>query len=126
VTNRRPAEFFLGASSVQVNISARHGQISEATKTKILAKVEKLNRLHGRLTQIDVTLDLAHSENPLVELQVSAEHKHDFVATEQAGELWASLDGALHKLEQQLRKYKEKTVDRHRSGAAKSEAERGA
>lgn len=111
---------------MQVNISARHGQISEATKTKILAKVEKLNRLHGRLTQIDVTLDLGHSENPLVELQVSAEHKHDFVATEQAGELWASLDGALHKLEQQLRKYKEKTVDRHRSGAAKSEAEGGA
>jgi len=47
-------------------------------------------------------------------LKVSAEHKHDFVATEQAGEMWASVDGAMHKVEQQLRKYKQKVQEHHR------------
>lgn len=110
--------------SVQISISARHGQISEATRAKIHGKVEKLNRLFERLTQIDVTVDLDHAENPHVDLRVSAEHKHDFVAADQSGDLFASLDGAMHKVEQQLRKYKEKIVDRHRTNASRTEGER--
>jgi putative sigma-54 modulation protein len=49
-----------------------------------------------------------------VDLKASAEHKHDFVATCQADELMAALDIAVQKVEQQLRKYKEKIQDRHR------------
>ncbi len=104
---------------MQIKISTRHGHLSETTREKIEAKVEKLSRLHERLTEIVVTVDLEHPEKPTVDLQVSAEHKHDFVATEQSEELWASLDGAIHKIEQQLRRYKEKSVDRHRGPGAK-------
>jgi putative sigma-54 modulation protein len=102
---------------VQISISARHGHVSEATQAKVRAKVEKLARIFERLTAIEVTLDLEHPEAPEVEILVSAEHKHDFVAREQAAELMAALDGALPKLEQQLRKYKEKVQDRHRTPA---------
>jgi putative sigma-54 modulation protein len=100
---------------VQVSISARHGHLSEATKDKIRAKVEKLARLFERLTAIEVTVDLEHEENPAVDVRVSAEHKHDFVAAEQSTSLMASLDGVMHKLEHQLRKYKEKVQDHHRT-----------
>jgi putative sigma-54 modulation protein len=99
---------------VQINISTRHGHISEATREKIQAKLEKLSRLFERLTAIELTLDLEHEEDPLLDLRVSAEHKHDFVATDRGGTLMASLDNCIHKLEQQLRKYKEKVLDRHR------------
>ncbi|HEX5443848.1 MAG TPA: ribosome-associated translation inhibitor RaiA [Pirellulales bacterium] len=99
---------------MQIRISARHGHLSDATQAKITAKLERLPRLFERLTAIEVTVDLEHRENPAVDLRVSAEHKHDFVATEQAGDLMASLDGCLHKLEQQLRKYKQKVQDHHK------------
>jgi len=100
---------------VQISISARHGHVSEATQAKVRAKVEKLARIFERLTSIEVTLDLEHSDSPEVEILVSAEHKHDFVAREKAPELMAALDGALPKIEQQLRKYKEKVQDRSRT-----------
>lgn len=105
---------------MQISISARHGHLSEATQQKIEAKVEKLSRIFDRVMSIEVTVDLEHDETPGIDIRVSAEHKHDFVATERTSGLWASLDGAIHKIEQQLRKYKEKVQDRHRqSGGAK-------
>jgi putative sigma-54 modulation protein len=100
---------------VQVSISARHGHLSDATREKIAAKVEKLARLFERLQAIEVTVDLEHEQTPTVDVRISAEHKHDFVATEQSTSLMGALDGVVHKLEQQLRKYKEKVQERHRS-----------
>lgn len=96
-----------------INIAARHGRLSEATQEKITAKLEKMSRLFERLTSIEVTIDLEHRDSTEIDLRVSAEHKHDFVATEQGGDLMATLDGAIHKIEQQLRRYKQK-VQEHR------------
>jgi putative sigma-54 modulation protein len=100
---------------VQISISARHGTLSEATQAKLRSKVEKLNRYFDRLTAIEVTVDLSSSETPRVDLNVAAEHKHDFVAHEMADSLWAAVDAAIHKMEQQLRRYKEKVQERHRN-----------
>jgi putative sigma-54 modulation protein len=104
---------------VQIRISTRHGHLSEATQAKISAKLERLPRLFERLTAIELTVDLEHKDSPTVDLKVSAEHKHDFVATEQADELMASVDGCLHKVEQQLRKYKQKIQDHHKRTGTK-------
>jgi putative sigma-54 modulation protein len=104
---------------VQINISVRHGHLSEDTRVKITTKVEKLARLFERLTAIEVTVDLEHEQNPIVDVRVSAEHKHDFVAAEQSSGLMAALDGVIHKLEQQLRKYKEKVQDHHRAATSR-------
>jgi len=100
---------------VQVVITARHGHLADGTKEKITAKVERLVRLFERILSIEVTVDLEHEDKPSVDLQVSAEHKHDFVATEVSTSVMAALDGAIHKLEQQLRKYKEKVQEHHRT-----------
>jgi putative sigma-54 modulation protein len=98
---------------VQINISTRHGHLSEASQAKLQAKLEKLLHFFERLTAIELTVDLENNARPLVELRVSAEHKHDFVATEQGGELAAAVDAVIQKMEQQLRKYKER-VQEHR------------
>ena len=111
----------VGAALVQINISTRHGHLSETTRTKIEEKVGKLSRLFERLTAIDVTVDLEHSAMPKVDLRVSTEHKHDFVADAQSEDLMAGLDGAMHKIEQQLRKYKERGVDRNRTPGARQQ-----
>lgn len=101
--------------ALQVSISARHGHLSEASQVKIRAKVEKLTRIFDRLTAIEVTVNLEHEETPHVDLRVSAEHKHDFAAADQSDNLMASVDSVVHKMEQQLRKYKEKIQHRGRT-----------
>ena len=72
---------------MQTNISARHGHLSTSTQEKITEKVEKLNRYFDRLTAIQVTVDLEHRENPMVELRVSVEHSEALVATDQSGDV---------------------------------------
>jgi putative sigma-54 modulation protein len=106
---------FSEVAALQINISARHGHLSEASQEKIRAKMEKLTRLFDRLTAIEVTVDLEHEEMPEVDLRVSAEHKHDFTATDRSENLMASIDNVVHKMEQQLRKYKEKIQHRGRT-----------
>jgi putative sigma-54 modulation protein len=99
---------------VQIKISARHGTLSETTQSRIQSKVEKLTRFYDRIKAIEVTVDLERRDAPTVDVRVLAEHKNDFVAREQAEELMIAVDTVIHKLEQQIRKHKEKIQDRHR------------
>lgn len=101
---------------MDIRIAARHGHLGAKAQAAIEEKVSKLPKFFDRLTEITVTVDLEHPEKPIVELVVQAEHKHDFVASEQAPELMAALDAAVHKLEHQLKKYKQKVQDHHRQG----------
>ena len=105
--------------SVQINISTRHGHLSDPTRDKIRAKVEKLLRLFDRLTSIRVTIDLNDQEMPSVDINASVEHKGEFIASDQSKSLMGSVDSTVHKLEQQLRKYKEKVQERHRNPEAR-------
>ena len=97
---------------MQVNISARHGRLSADTQEKIVEKVEKLRRFYDRVTAIEVTANLERREFPSVELRVSVERTDSFVATDTASNVMAALDGAVDKIEQQLRKHKDKRRDR--------------
>jgi len=101
---------------VQIDVSTRHGQLSSTTREKIASKVERLPRLFDRVTAIHVTVDLEKEDSPLVEIRVSAEHVDDFVGTERAGSLWESVDLTIHKLEQQIRRHKERETDRRHGG----------
>jgi putative sigma-54 modulation protein len=100
---------------VQIQISTRHGHLSEASQERIAAKAEKLLRIFDRLTAIEVIVDLKDDSMPRVDIKVSAEHKHDFMAHDQSENLMGSLDTVIYRLEQQLRKYKEKVQERHRN-----------
>ena len=99
---------------MQIKISARHGHLDEATQEFIRDKAQKLLHYFQRIMMIEVTVDV-HDDDKLVEILVSAEHKHDFVATERNKEVLAAVDLAIHKLEQQVRKYKEKIQDHRRT-----------
>lgn len=99
---------------MQIKISTRHGHVSERTQDKITGKVEKLTRFFDRISGIEVTIDLEHREALSIDLRVSAKHKHDFLATSRSDDLMAAVDAVVDKMEQQLRKYKQKVQDRHR------------
>lgn len=103
---------------MQIEITTRHGSISDATREKILGKAEKLPRYFERITAIEITVDLDHRLVCEVDIRVSAEHKHDFRATAEDENLMTALDVAVEKMEQQLRKYKGKVQEHHRPSAS--------
>ncbi|RLS30332.1 MAG: ribosome-associated translation inhibitor RaiA [Planctomycetota bacterium] len=96
---------------VQVNISARHGHLSPASQSKISTKVARLKRFFSRISALHVTVDLENAALPAVEIIASGEHMHEMVSHETSKQLWRSVDGAVQKLEQQLRRHKEKIQD---------------
>jgi len=99
---------------VQIKITARHGQLSDATRQFIEEKAQKLLHYFTRLTMIEVTVDLKNDAQKKVEFLVSAEHKHDFVAHESHGDILAAVDLVMEKLERQLGRYKQKIQDHRR------------
>jgi putative sigma-54 modulation protein len=104
---------------VQIKISTRHGHLSDGTQEFIEDKANKLLHYFQRIMMIEVTVDLREDENgdKAVEFLVSAEHKHDFVARAKHKDILAAVDLVLDKLEQQVRKYKEKIQDHRRRSA---------
>ncbi len=106
---------------MQIKISARHGHLNDASQQFIRDKAQKLTHFFERLTMIDITVDLQNHLHR-VEFVVSAEHKHDFVASESSTDLAAAVDGVVKKLELQLRKYKEKVQDHSRAKSARDVA----
>ena len=102
--------------AVLINISTRHGHISQETRTKVEEKVGNLTRLNDHISALDVTLDLEHADDPKVELRVKVERADELVARDQVGTLWGSLDSVIHKVEQQLRKFKDKVKGQHHPG----------
>lgn len=103
---------------MQVKITARHGSIRPEAQTHIQTRSEKLLTYFERVTQIEVTVAFEH-EQAKVEILVDAEHKHDFVAADEAQDVVAAFDGAFHKIETQIRKYKER-VQHHRGSTSMS------
>ena len=110
---------------MQINISTRHGHLSRASQEKISEKVTKLTRLFERLTAVEVVCDVEHPESPNVEIRVSAELHDDFVAKDEAENLMVAIDGAVHKLEQQIRKFKEKLKGHRTPGHRHEEIDAG-
>ena len=104
---------------MQINISARHGHLSQRTQERISEKATKLRRFFERLTAINITADVKDETAVKVEIQVSAEHTDDFIATETSGSLMTAVEGTIHKLEQQIRRHKEKLIQAHRESSFK-------
>lgn len=98
---------------MQVAIACRHGSIKPDLNEYIRTKSEKLLTYFERVTSIQVTLDF-DNDRVKAEILVDAEHKHNFVATAEGSEAGATFDQTLHKMEQQIRKYKEKLQDHRR------------
>ena len=82
----------------------------------------KLPLFFERLTAANVTVDLEHKDTAEVEISLSAELTHDFVAAEASSNLMSAVDGTIHKLEQQLRKHKEKLKGHKVTGLKHNEA----
>lgn len=96
---------------MQINVTARHGNLSEASRQKITEKVEKLGKFIERLTKIDVVVDLEKADAPAIDLIAVTEHKKEFKASYSSEELFGCVDQVIDKIQQQMKKFKEKMTD---------------
>jgi ribosomal subunit interface protein len=81
-----------------------------------MQRTSKLPRFYNIINQVEVIIDGKEGGNTAVEVIARAEHKKVFVVKEKGGDVYACIDLAVHRLEQQLRKRKTKERDRkHRA-----------
>lgn len=102
---------------MQISISTRNGELTPAQRERLEEKAQKLTKF-GRLMSIEIAV-LQEKAAWNVEFQVSAEHKNDFVAAETGPTLEAAADQGLHKIEAQLKRYKEK-IQNHKGDVPQS------
>ena len=100
---------------MKISVTAKHGQLGDSVQETIHQKVEKLPRFFDRTTGISVVVDLERTEEPKVEIIVSAEQTDDFFAADTGNNVLSAFDGVLEKMERQLRRHKEKLTN-HRNG----------
>lgn len=106
---------------MQVAIAARHGNIQPAAEDYIRRKAEKLLTYFERVTAIQVTVDF-EKDRVSVEIVVDAEHRNDFVAEVTGEDVPSTFDRAMAKMEQQIRRYKER-LQEHRRDRGRGENE---
>ena len=98
-------------AKVEIKVVAKNGELSPAIQETMKQKVSKLPRFFDRTTGIQIVADLQHSTSPKVEIIVSAEETNDFFASDTGNNVIAALDRVVNKIEQQLRKHKDKLTE---------------
>ena len=111
---------------MRVDITCKRATLTSGEQDYIKRKSEKLLTYFERVTAINVTI--THDKDRIrTEIQVDAEHKHDFVAVEEGELVTTTFDLAYHKMEQQIKRYKERIQDHRRApmneGGKESEEE---
>ena len=103
--------------------------MNQDLRVYITQKAEKLLRFLDTVSEIDVTLEFEAARVD-VELVVEIDGYHSIVAHVEGEDSKATFDKALHKMEHQVHKYKEKHRDRRHttsvSDAVREAEEKGA
>ena len=89
-------------------ITGRHTDITEAVKNYAQEKTAKLPRYYNSINQVKVLIDGNKHSNISVNITARAEHNKVFIAEETSNDAYKGIDLAVHKLERQLRRKKEK------------------
>ena len=96
---------------MQVTITGRHMGISDNLKAYCEEKAGRLPRFLDRIQSVEVVVDGKNSVHT-VEMIVHTAGAPPFVAAEQHDDAFAAVDLLMDKLEQQVRRYKEKHRNR--------------
>ena len=104
---------------MNIKITGKNIEITEAMREYIEKRVEKLEKFASQNTEVNVVCSVEREEQ-IIEIQIST--GKEFLRVEERNpDLYASVDLALDKAERQLRKEKEKRIEKKQSGSFKTE-----
>ena len=92
---------------MNIQVEARHMQITEAIRDYAREKALKLERYFDRIINTEVLMDL-DGGTPLVEVIVSASHNMTFVGKHRGDDMYGCIDKAMHKVTEQVRRHKDR------------------
>ncbi len=95
---------------MEIDISGRHFQVTDALKKYITEKVKKLSKYSDKLEAIHVVLDV-QKIHQVCEITTRGRGLK-LTAKEDAADMYASFDNAFGSLERQLRKTHDRLKDR--------------
>lgn len=95
-----------------ITVNARHMEITPDIRAYAEEKAGKLVRYFDRINSIEVVIDVDGGV-PTAEVVVNAVRNPSFVATHRGEDLTGCIDNAIHKVEEQIRRHKDKVRDRH-------------
>lgn len=102
---------------MNIKVVGKNIEITAAIKEYIEKRVEKLEKFEAKNTEVTVICSVEREEQ-IVEIQIN--QNGEFIRIEEKNnDLYASVDLAMDKAERQLRKEKEKRVDKNREESLK-------
>ena len=102
-------------------ITGKHIEITEAVKNHAEEKTAKLPKYYDSINKVEVVIDGSEGGNISVEVIARGEHNKFFVATETGDDAYKCIDLAVHKLERQIRKQKEKERNHKHTSLAENQ-----
>jgi putative sigma-54 modulation protein len=104
---------------LNITVNARHMEMSESLRAYSVDKAQKLQRYFDRIGSIEIIID-TEGGSPVVEVVVSASHNNTFVGRHRGEDMYGCIDNAIHKVEEQLRRHKERLRD-HKGPSAEGQ-----
>lgn len=101
---------------MQVSVTARHMDLSEAVKEFASRKVENLDRLFHGVTKIEIILDAADGAHS-AELIAHQKRGAKIIAISKADDIYKAIDAVIEKMDHQMRKKKEILKQRRKKTA---------
>jgi putative sigma-54 modulation protein len=98
---------------MQINLTGHHIDITQAIRTYIEGKFERLERHFDNMTNIQVILSV-EKERQKAEAKIDV-NKGIIFADAEDENMYAAIDSLMDKLDRQILKHKEKLKDHHRT-----------
>ncbi|MDB6173555.1 MAG: sigma 54 modulation protein/ribosomal protein [Chthoniobacteraceae bacterium] len=99
--------------NVPVKVTGRHVSITEAIKNYATGKVEHLHLDYPRIMEAQIILNVEKHRHS-AEIILHCNNHITIEATHETDDMYASIDGVIAKIAQQMRKYKTKIMRSHR------------
>lgn len=96
---------------MDITITARHADLSDSVKAHTDEKLSRLDRYFDGIQEAAVIVSKEKFRYQC-EITLKVAGRADLVSTEETAELLSSIDGAIDRLERQVKKHKGRLVDR--------------
>ena len=95
---------------MKITITGKQLEITDAIREHVRQKIEKLPRYNDSVSHVDAIIEGGGVNGAVfnVEVIVKVEHGQPLVASESGSDTYTCIDMAVHKIERQLTKTKEK------------------
>ena len=104
---------------MQIKISGHHIEVTDALRSHVLTKMDKLERHFDHITNANVTL-CVEKQRQKADARVHIAG-NDIVAQAESADMYGSIDSLVEKLDRQILKHKEKIVSRRHDNSARTQ-----